>query len=70
LTDDTELEIVRLTLQDGTNKSVKQTILTCLVILAARRRSAKAAVASGIAGGVALAHWWHPLWLGLWHILH
>ena len=34
-----------------------------------RNRHAKAAVASGIAAGVALAHWWHPVTLLLGHLI-
>jgi hypothetical protein len=67
---DAQQEIVRLALEDGANKSVKRAILTCLIILVARRRRAKAAIASGVAGGIALAHWWHPVWSLLSHIVH
>lgn len=67
---DPELEIVRLAVQNETDRSLKRTILTCLLIMAARRRRVKAAVASGLAGGLALAHWWHPLWLLLSRIIH
>lgn len=67
---DPEVEIVRLAVQNETDQSLKRTILTCLLIMAARRRRVKAAVASGLAGGLALAHWWHPLWLLFSRIIH
>jgi hypothetical protein len=67
--DDPELEVVRLALQDGAGKSVKQAILTCLLIRAARRRRITAVLTS-LAGGAALAHWWHPLVSALSRLVH
>ena len=67
--DDAELEIVRRTVQDDTNRSFRRTFLTCVLIMTARRRRAKAAAASGAACGVVLAHYWHPLVSLLSHLL-
>lgn len=73
LNDDPELEIVRLALQKGTNKSVKQTVLTCLLIRAAQGRRGRVALPLGVAGSagsLALAYWHHPIWLLLSHLFH
>lgn len=67
--DDAEIQIVRLTIENGTNQSAKKTILTCLLIMVARRRRRAKAVAA-LATGVALAHYWHLLVSTLSRLIH
>lgn len=55
---DAELEAVRRAIESGTNNSFKRTLNACLLMLVARRRIKLVSVGS-LAGGAALAHYWH-----------
>lgn len=57
---DAELEAVCRAIESGTNKSFRQTLNACLLILIARRRIKLVSVGS-LAGGAAIAHYWHGL---------
>jgi hypothetical protein len=57
---DAEIEAICRVVQSDTNRSVKRTILACLLILATRRRMKFASVAS-LVGGVAIAHYCYPI---------
>jgi hypothetical protein len=54
---DAALEAVRRAIPSGTNQSVKKTLCSCLLMLAARRR-----IAAPVAC-FALGHYWHTVLL-------
>jgi len=56
---DAALEVVRRAVPQGTNRSVKRTLCSCLLLLAARRRTAVPVA------WFALGHYWHALTLFL-----
>jgi hypothetical protein len=52
--DDAALEVIRRAIPEGTNRSVKETLCACLLMLAARRR-----LAVPVASAFALGHYWY-----------
>jgi hypothetical protein len=80
--DDPELETVRRTVTADTTKSIKRTLLTCLLIRAVRRsdtpphdgassaRRRKATVISIVVLALGVLRWWHVIVSALRHLGH
>jgi len=73
--EDPQLEVVRLAVSSEATKSVKRTLLACMIIRAARLRTSastglgrRAVTVVAIAASAEVAHWWHLIMLVLGHI--
>jgi len=65
--DDAELEIIRRAITPETSRSVKQTVLSCFLLRAVRRR--KVASSTVVAGMLACVKYWHAISTVIGHLV-